>query len=338
MKGLSLEVRVGLLILAALVLFGLFAVLIGGNPFESGFTIKVDFNNPGGLQPGASVNIGNYRIGRVTRVEYLGGRELDRDTQRRSLIRVWASINDEVRDTLHTDARFYVTSTSIVGESLLGVDPGSPELPLLNPDKAVLGIDPPRTDLAFAMMFEMLQDLHDFMEEDGGELRSLLHASSSAMRQLDGVFARNADNIDHIIENAERMSNDGVEIVEGANRLVNGPQLNRIMNNVDHTIASVSRDIDPILEDARSIADQADNLLRTVGPQQQEEIQRIIHNGDELVARANDITADAGAIVTHIREGRGTVGAILMEEELYDDISEMVRDLKHNPWKLFWRE
>jgi len=27
-----------------------------------------------------------------------------------------------------------------------------------------------------------------------------------------------------------------------------------------------------------------------------------------------------------------------MDEEIYDDIQEMLRDLKHNPWKLFWRE
>jgi len=338
MKGLSLEVRVGLLILAALVLFGVFAVLISGNPFESGYTIKVDFNNPGNLQPGTSVNIGNYRIGRVDRVEYLGGRELDPQTHRRSLIRVWATLNEEVRDSIHRDARFYVTSTSLVGESILSVDPGNPELPALTPNSTVIGIDPPRTDLAFAMMYELLQDMYSFVQEDGDEMRSLLHASSSAMRQLDGVFTRNADNLDHIIENVETITNDGSEIAAGANRLVNGPQMNRIMGNVDHTLASVSRDIDPLLADARSIASQANTLLETIGPEQREEIQRMIHNGDELVARADNMTEDANAIVDHIREGRGTVGAILMEEELYDDIQEMVRDLKHNPWKLFWRE
>jgi len=27
-----------------------------------------------------------------------------------------------------------------------------------------------------------------------------------------------------------------------------------------------------------------------------------------------------------------------MDEEIYDDLQEMIRDLKHNPWKFFWRE
>jgi phospholipid/cholesterol/gamma-HCH transport system substrate-binding protein len=48
--------------------------------------------------------------------------------------------------------------------------------------------------------------------------------------------------------------------------------------------------------------------------------------------------ADAKQIVGHMKRGEGTVGALLMDEEIYDDVQEMLRDLKHNPWKLFWRE
>ncbi len=44
------------------------------------------------------------------------------------------------------------------------------------------------------------------------------------------------------------------------------------------------------------------------------------------------------SIVSHIKKGEGTVGALVMDEEIYDDVQEMVRDLKHNPWKFLWRE
>lgn len=337
MKGMSLEVRVGLLILAALLLFGVFAIVISGNPLESGYTIKVDFNNPGNLQPGASVNVGSIRVGRVDRIEYLGGR-LDPTTQRRSMIRVWTTLNEEVKDTIHRDARFYVTSTSIVGESLLAIDPGNPESPILPANSVVVGIDPPRMDLAFAMAYELLQNLHSLLTDNREEIESMLHAAANMIRQIDGLMTRHSDRIDHIVENVESITNEANELLAGANHLVNGAQVQRIVRNVDHTLASVSRDIDPLLADARSIATKVDNLLDMVGEQQQHEIQTAIHDGSELITRANNITNDAGEIVTHIREGRGTVGALLMEEELYDDIQEMVRDLKHNPWKLFWRE
>ena len=47
---------------------------------------------------------------------------------------------------------------------------------------------------------------------------------------------------------------------------------------------------------------------------------------------------DAKAISAHVRRGRGSVGALVMDEQLFDDLQELMRDLKHNPWKLFWKE
>ena len=32
------------------------------------------------------------------------------------------------------------------------------------------------------------------------------------------------------------------------------------------------------------------------------------------------------------------MGSLVMDEAIYDDVQEMVRDLKHNPWKFFWKE
>jgi phospholipid/cholesterol/gamma-HCH transport system substrate-binding protein len=28
----------------------------------------------------------------------------------------------------------------------------------------------------------------------------------------------------------------------------------------------------------------------------------------------------------------------MMDEAVYDDLQELIRDLKHNPWKFFWKE
>ncbi len=57
-----------------------------------------------------------------------------------------------------------------------------------------------------------------------------------------------------------------------------------------------------------------------------------------MANRSKAIAADAQVIVSHIRKGNGSVGAFVMDEQLYDDIQELARDLKHNPWKFFWRE
>ena len=74
------------------------------------------------------------------------------------------------------------------------------------------------------------------------------------------------------------------------------------------------------------------------GPDEQAKLKKAIEDVAQLAARANATAADAQAIVAHIKKGDGTVGSLVMDEQVYDDIQEMVRDLKHNPWKFFWRE
>ncbi len=337
MKGLSLEVRVGLLILVALVLLGGFVFVINGNPLAEGWPVNVEFTNPGNLQPGASVNIGSIRVGRVQSIEYLGG-QLDERTGRRPMIRVVANVDDQYQGKVYEDATFYVTSTGLVGETVLAIDPGNPERAALEPNANVVGIDPPRLDLVFALAYEMLQNIGGLLRDHKEDIEALISSAASMLRQLDGMFTRHGDRIDHIIENFENITNEVNELVTEANEIIHRPEVDRIIRNVDHTLASVRRDIDPILADVRSATAKVDDLLDMIGPQQQEEVRAIIHDASEMTEQISATVADAQHIVSHIREGRGTVGAVLMDEELYDDIQEMVRDLKHNPWKLFWRE
>ena len=54
--------------------------------------------------------------------------------------------------------------------------------------------------------------------------------------------------------------------------------------------------------------------------------------------QAKAIAGDAQALVERVKSGKGTVGALVMDEALYDDLQEMLRDLKHNPWKFFWKQ
>ena len=41
---------------------------------------------------------------------------------------------------------------------------------------------------------------------------------------------------------------------------------------------------------------------------------------------------------SHPPPAADTVGALVMDEQLFDDLQELARDLKHNPWKFFWKE
>jgi phospholipid/cholesterol/gamma-HCH transport system substrate-binding protein len=193
-------------------------------------------------------------------------------------------------------------------------------------------------DQAFAMMFELLENIHGLLRDNREELDSLLSAAANMVRSLDGIFTRHGDRIDRIMENIETATDQTNELLTSANGVISGPRVQRTLRNVDGITSSINRDIDPLLADARSIAGKVDDALDMLGEEQQQQIQSTIADVSDITHRATGITEDAEQIVTHIRQGRGTVGAMLMDEEIYDDVQEMLRDLKHNPWKLFWRE
>lgn len=330
----SLEVRVGLLILVAGLVLAVFTFLLSGVSFGDTYSVYVDFNNPGAVQPGAPVRIAGMKVGNVESLEYLGGR-LDPRTGRRALVRMTVEIEERVRDTIHDDALFYVTAQGVLGEQYVAIDPGTPERPVL-PEGAIMhGVDPPRLDLALALGYELLQTLTEALRNNREEIAAMIEDVAGILDSLDGVLRGNRERIDRIIANVETATVEANELVRSLRTEVNGPEVQRILANLDRTMAAVARDIQPILADVREVASGASDVL---GDDQRAQIEGAIEDAAQLAERANATVADVREIVAHMRRGEGTVGAMLMDEEIYDDLQEMIRDLKHNPWKFFWRE
>jgi phospholipid/cholesterol/gamma-HCH transport system substrate-binding protein len=93
------------------------------------------------------------------------------------------------------------------------------------------------------------------------------------------------------------------------------------------------------MKDARESLANLNRISGSLGdPNELAKVKKILDDVQQLAGRANQTAADAQAIVAHIKGGKGTVGALVMDEEIYDNVQEMVRDLKHNPWKFLWRE
>jgi phospholipid/cholesterol/gamma-HCH transport system substrate-binding protein len=335
MKGFSLEVKVGLLLLVALLLMGGFLFVLGGVSLKGGYTVYVDFNNPGGIKPGAAVRIAGVRVGTVEASQYLGGK-LDPTSGRRPLVRVELEIDDDVRETIHEDALFYVTSQGVLGESFMAIDPGTATKPVVAANTVHKGIDPPRLDLALAMGFELLETMVGAVREHREELVGMLHDTSGLLKGLNNVIGKNQDKLNNIVANIETATVEGNKLITGVRQnYVEGPQIKRIMGNVDKALVAAGEHTGPLMTDVRGAIGDARDVL---GPEQREKLKSTIADVAVVADKGKATIADTQQIVSGMKKGEGTVGALLMDEEVYDDVQELLRDLKHNPWKLFWRE
>ena len=109
---------------SSLVILGGFILVMGGLSFEKTYTVYVDFDNPGGLQSGAAVRIAGVKVGSVKELEFQGGK-IDPKTGRRVLVRAKVAIEQRVKDAIHDDADFYVTTQGVLGEQFMAIDPGT---------------------------------------------------------------------------------------------------------------------------------------------------------------------------------------------------------------------
>jgi len=58
---------------------------------------------------------------------------------------------------------------------------------------------------------------------------------------------------------------------------------------------------------------------------------------DDLYENLEGLTSDLNDILNNLKEGRGTVGKFLADDGLYTNLEELSSDLKDNPWKLLRR-
>lgn len=335
----SIEVKVGILILTATALLAVFILAMGGMNFQPTYSLFVDFDNPGGLQTGAPLKIAGVKVGKVTEIQFRGG-EAAGTGKREPLVRVKVVLEKRYQPAIHDNAAFFVTSAGILGEQYLALEPGSTDRPVLAENAIVRGIDPPRLDLLIAETYELLHTAVGAMRDHKDEIGDALTGLSRTLKGTGDFMDKNGDRLDRIASNVEQMTIDGQDAVrEAKKKYVENPQIDRILDNVDRTTGALAKDTPPLLADAKETLANVKRVSATVGAEdQQAKIKQAIGDVADVARSTKALAGDAQAIASNVRRGKGTVGALVMDEQLYDDLQELVRDLKHNPWKFFWKE
>ncbi|MBL8718022.1 MAG: MCE family protein [Myxococcales bacterium] len=336
--GKNIEVKVGALILVSMALLAGFIVVMGGLSVARVYNLYVDFDNPQGLQVGAPVKIAGVKVGKVESLEFRAGKP-DPKVPWRALVRVKLAIEDRVKDAVHDDAQFIITTQGVLGEPFISIAPGTYDKPMLPPDSIRQGKDPPRLDVFLAEASDLLHLAHDAFTKEDGPLHDIAKHGASLLKSVDLLVLDNKETITRIVKNTEKLSLAGVDLVNATKEKIDSPQVKRILHNIDVTTAALAKDTGPLLKKTNETIAHLDTISTDLlGPEQRASIKKTLKEVETLAGTANKTMADVQGIVAHVKKGNGTIGGLLMDEEIYDDLQELARDVKHNPWKLFWRE
>lgn len=335
-----MEVKVGALILVALGLLAGFVVVMGGLSFQPSYTIYVDFDNPGGLKTGAPVRIAGVKVGRVASMDFRGGKLDDKSADHEALIRVVATLESQFKSAVHDNARWFVTTQGVLGEFYLAIDPGTTDHPPLKDGAIVRGISPPRLDLLLSEAYELLHRAFVGITDNEQKLSETFDGLHRTLKGTGTFFDKNGDKLDKVVGDLQAMTADAHDTLLAARqKYVDNPQITRVLNDVEGISNTLAVNLPPLLRDGQKAAGSTAKLLDALASDDQlARYRTMTKDAEDAVSRGKLAAEDAEEIARHVKQGKGTVGAFVMDEALYDDVEELVRDLKHNPWKLFWRE
>ncbi len=342
MRERGLEFKVGLLLIVATAILVAFVFVLGNFSLSSGYTIYVDYDYSGNLQPGAPVKVAGMKVGKIEDVRFLGGK-LDPDTNRRVYVRVEAWIEDRARDSIRSDAEFFINTAGVLGEQYLEIVPGKDwDKPPITPGLIVHDHrvkNPPRTDLVVARLYEVLDGVSSVLRDDREAIKNLLSNGAGAVAEINVLLTENRKQLGELIVATGELAHEGKATLTKINAgLGDGKPVASLIASADATLDAARTTMTALTPGAQALLSDATRVTGLITEPRLAGVDKALDNASKAAGTAGTLLDNTNGLVTDLRGGKGTVGSLLSRDELYSDLRELIRDLKRNPWKFFWKE
>ena len=349
--ALSRDVKVGLFVFLGFVGAAAIIFLIGDNRslFDSKVAFRAQFEDVQGVKPGSTVRMGGVDIGAVSRVQYP-------DDARQNLIDVELSIVRREAQRIRQSSRASIAPKGLLGDKMVTISAGHPDEAAV-PEGGVLATSPAedftqilsRLDGMTSTAKNVLQNLETATGTLADEaLRKDLQAGVGALSRIlvsvdsgSGYFSKllrdadEAERLSHVIGNLEqttaRLDRVLGGIDEAVSRVNSGPGLaHEIIYGESGSralaqIGSAADEFDQVLEGVREGNGLAHGLLfGDTGGGGDSAL------GDKVSGDLSAVSTDLRAMVNDLRQGKGTLGALLVDPSVYEDLKLLLGNVQRN--------
>jgi phospholipid/cholesterol/gamma-HCH transport system substrate-binding protein len=282
---------VGGFALASLVLLAVAILSLSSQQgvFRAQYRLVGYYDNVGGLIPGAAVRLAGTRIGRVEQVgfsERPGGGPA---------VRVELRIDRDVQERIRADSVAAIATVGLLGDQMVEITMGSASSPPLADGAEIRTLSPFDLSVMVSRGSEALESIrqlaHNLDEVVGG------------FRTKEGD-RRLAETLDSIAEMVHQLRH-GDGMLHG---LIYGRYEGSAVENAEASLASLERILRAV--------EQGDGVLHTLVYEK---------TGDQgVVVELAQAGARLNSILAKIDRGEGTLGMLLNDPILYDEIKQLV--------------
>ena len=332
-----LELKVGALVLAALVgVLGLLW-LMGELTLGHDTVLAVDFSHTGNVVKGAPVKLGGVVVGRVEEISLQADR---RDARGRPLpVRMGLSVKPEALASLRADSRVTVSSVGPLGEPYLELNPGSAEAPVLPPGTALRGTDAPRLDLVAEQLMTFLDAASGVLEKDPEGVRDLAGNVSRLTGTLETVLTENRGDLKTLTSELSVAARDLRSLARLANEAMQpGGKGARLLGDAAETAALMKKELPALSTSAEKTMNGLAQVTGGLDAQDGERLKLALERYTAAGEKLDAMAARADRLLSRIEAGDGTLGALNKDRQVYEDLRGLLSDLREHPWKVLWKK
>ncbi|MFY1824560.1 MlaD family protein [Myxococcus fulvus] len=331
-----LELKVGALVLAAVMGVLVLLWLMGELSLGSSTVLPVDFGHTGNVVEGAPVKLGGVQVGRVQAIRLMPER---RDAQSRPLpVRMELAVSPESLGALRSDARVTVATVGLLGEPYLELNPGT-QSSALPAGQAVRGTDAPRLDLLAEKLSRFIEMFSEMLEKDPEAVTGLVANISRLTRTLDEVLTENRGDVKVLASELAAASKDLRQLSQLAREALQpGGKAARLLDDAAATAAVLRGELPGLTKSAGTTLDGLAALTGSLGPEDGQRVKLALEKLTAAAGQLDSIAARADRVLARIEAGEGTAGAVLQDPTLYDELRTLVTDLRKHPWKILWKD
>ncbi len=366
----QMQLRIGALVLAAIVLFVAFVLSVGRRSalFEGRYSLWTSFTSTEGLAVGAPVRLAGVTVGNVTRIGF------SPDPKNRRII-LTLSVEQRVQDRIREDSVASIGTIGLVGDKVLDITVGSIDRPVLVKGGRLASVDP----IDYSALLQKGDQILDHVAKIGASLDEFLAGGETATgkRNLNETM-RSLRNTVVEVEKGQGLLHDVIYGKEGADLL---GRVDRIAQSLERTARAIETEhgllhaliytpqedtvgrlsralagLDDLVREAREgrgllhtlIYDPQATAFLTRLNRTSEELETLVRSArdgkglvpsllfnpqgakvlEDVRAAAQDlraVAADLQSITTGLRRGEGTIGGLLQDPTIYEDLSALLR-------------
>lgn len=336
-------IRVGIFVLAGLVVLGALIFIIGEERqmFSSKIVLHTTFRDVGGLRVGSPVRMGGVNIGSVTSVRFATD---PRDTT----LHVDFEITSESFPRVRANSIAQIGSKGLLGDKALDITIGDPNRPAVANGATIVGENTDDMGAAIRNAGVVLERASTVMENVATATRPL------ANPQLGNDIVAMAHSLRTVTESiatgngtASRLLRDEALANEIQSTLASARGTMQNLENTSAQVQALARDarngrglVHALVYDEQggravnqfaAAANELAGITRDVRTGNGG-LHQVIY-GDDLartMQNLNETTSTARTMMADLQRGRGTLGALLVDPSLYEDIKSLVGNVSRN--------